>query len=199
MHQPSGDQLGDELPTTTTLLEGLKDHAATSIWQRFTDRFRPAVLLYARRCGLSQADSEDAAQLTLAEFCRAYRSGAFDRRKGRLRDWLFGIAKNQIRSIRRRLSPVATADLSDVPDEEPEELALWGECWEGSLLDRCLRIAARDFEPVTLAAFRLYALRNLPVAAVAAELGISENAVYIAKRRVIRRMRDVAAGMEDEL
>ncbi|MEW6253758.1 MAG: sigma factor, partial [Planctomycetota bacterium] len=83
--------------TNTDLLRGLKDPQNQTVWQQYVDRYRPLLLGCGRRVGLSHADAEDVAQLTLTAFCTAYQAGKYDRERGRLRDWLFGIMRNQIR------------------------------------------------------------------------------------------------------
>jgi RNA polymerase sigma-70 factor (ECF subfamily) len=54
-----------------------------------------------------------------------------------------------------------------------------------------------DFSSATWLAFRRSALDGQPVASVAAELGVSENAVLLAKSRVLKRLRAEAAGLVD--
>ena len=46
--------------TSITLLEGLKDPRNEAAWRRFMDRYRPILIGFARRLGLSPSDAEDA-------------------------------------------------------------------------------------------------------------------------------------------
>jgi hypothetical protein len=87
--------------TSDTLLLGLADPGNRTVWQQFVERYRPPILRFARRRGLTGDDAEDAAQQSLVAFAQAYQEGRYDREKGRLRSWLFGIARNQIRKTRR--------------------------------------------------------------------------------------------------
>ena len=57
---------------------------------------------YAARFNLKRADAQDAAQQTLIAFCNAYQQDKYQKEKGRLRVWLFGIARNQIRNLVRK-------------------------------------------------------------------------------------------------
>jgi RNA polymerase sigma-70 factor (ECF subfamily) len=64
---------------------------------------------------------------------------------------------------------------------------------------RCLLdLVEQEFEPKTFRAFRRLTLDGATGAEVAAELGLSVGAVYVAKTRVMRRIREEAAGLIDE-
>ena len=54
-----------------------------------------------------------------------------------------------------------------------------------------------DFAPATWAAFTRFALDGIPAPEVAGELGVSANAVYLARNRVVTRVRDELAGLLD--
>jgi RNA polymerase sigma-70 factor (ECF subfamily) len=56
-----------------------------------------------------------------------------------------------------------------------------------------------EFEPSTVRAFQLVALEGVPGAQAAGALGISLTAVYIAKSRVLSRLRELAEGLLDDL
>ena len=63
----------------------------------------------------------------------------------------------------------------------------------GCLLD----LVEAEFEPATLQAFRRLALEGASGAEVAEELGMSVAAVYVAKSRVLQRIRQEAEGLID--
>jgi RNA polymerase sigma-70 factor (ECF subfamily) len=54
-----------------------------------------------------------------------------------------------------------------------------------------------EFEPATWTAFSRVAIDGAPAGEVARELGLSVNAVFIAKSRVLSRLRRLGAGMID--
>ena len=190
--------------TSLTLLEGLRDPRNDVAWQRFAARYRPMVVSFAAGLGLSENDAQDAAQDTLLAFAQAYRQGAYDRRKGRLRSWLFGIAYRKVKDIQRAMGKEqvmadrsdATGCLASVPAPD-EAQQLWDDQWQRAVLDACLAEVARHVDPNTFAAFRLYVLEQWPAKKVAEDLGLSRNAVYIAKNRVISRMRELREQMDE--
>ncbi|MCH7720336.1 MAG: sigma-70 family RNA polymerase sigma factor [Planctomycetes bacterium] len=56
---------------------------------------------------------------------------------------------------------------------------------------------AHHVDTTTYEAFRLYVLEEWKPARVAEHLGVTRNAVYLAKNRVINRMRDLQAETEE--
>lgn len=189
--------------TNTYLLTGLKDQANDRIWEEFCARYRPILVAFAMRLGLSSEDAQDAAQDSLLAFAESYRKGMYDRDKGRLRTWLLAIARNQMSGERRR----AGAHHSVQPDHKTLMLAsiptedqwgrLWDAEWQKALIQACLRKARQDLEETTVRAFELSVLEEWPAERVAAHLGISRNAVFKSKRRVLSHMREAYRCMED--
>lgn len=191
--------------TSTYLLDALRDPQNHSAWLRFDERYRPLVVHYACRLGLRPEDAEDAAQQTLLAFNTAYQRGQYDRAKGRLRHWLFGIAHNEIHSVLRRL-PNREKQIVDQGDcdsffdalrDEDQLERIWEEEWRRAVLQECLAHARRTFEPRTLAAFELYAWKGWPAPRVAEHLGISENAVFLAKHKILKSIRQLLPMMEE--
>jgi RNA polymerase sigma-70 factor (ECF subfamily) len=178
------------LTTSTTLLAGLADANNHGVWTAFVSRYRPILIRLALRAGWPAQDAEDLAQQTLGEFVKSYRNHRFDRDRGRLRDWLFGIARNQMRNAARRRSDAhgqaGPADLEDAAARR-----LFDQEWERAVLARCLEEIRGQVGASTYQAFELFALRRVPANSVAAEMGITENAVFLAKRRVLSRLREL--------
>lgn len=191
--------------TSTALLEGLKAPDNSTVWLEFDNRYRPMITRYARRFGLTDQDAQDAAQQTLIAFCDSYRQGKYDRDKGRLRIWLFGIARNQILNTRRkkRGREVQVADASQatgffdkIEDEDQLEQA-WNEEWRQAVLRQCLEAVRKEFDGKTVEAFELFAWKGLPAQEVAEQLGMTANAVFLVKHRVMKRIRELLPAMED--
>lgn len=198
-----GEPLRETL-TSTTLLAGLRDADNREVWDGFVRRYRPLVLAAVRRHGVPTQDAEDVAQSSLETFCRAYAAGDYDRQRGRLRAWLFGIVHGQVRTWRRRAraAPRAGATeidarLAEIESAEAGLEALWEEEWRQAVLRECLAQVAREVEPATLRAFEATALEGREVDVVAAELGLSANAVYGARRRVLARVRELLPLMDE--
>ena len=191
--------------TTSTILSDLRDHANDAAWQRLADRFRRPIVRFACKLGFHESDAEDVAQETLFEFAAAYREGRYDPARGRLSRWLFGIAYRLSLSERRRaarraavVAPVEspTTFFSEVPDEQAASQT-WDQEWEQALLETCLQRVESEVEPDTFHAFRLAVQQELPAPRVAEMLGVSVKLVYNAKHRVLKRVRELRAELEE--
>jgi RNA polymerase sigma-70 factor (ECF subfamily) len=193
--------------TNTHLLQGLRSPQNHSIWRDFVARYRPMIVSYARKSfGLSIEDAEDAAQITLADFAEAYRDGQYDREKGRLRKWLFGIATNRLKSFARgraRNREVQVADASGatgfmprIRDDDRLEAA-WDQEWRQAVLRQCMEEIRFQFDAKTVEAFELYVLKDLPAKEVADRLEMSRNAVYLARHHILKRFQEILPRLEE--
>ena len=186
------------------LLNGLGNPSDEASWGEFDSRYRPLVLAVGRRLGLQEADAEDAAQEAMTAFVAAYRQKQYDRKKGRLRDWLRGIASHKIRDIQRKRSrrekPIAdesqgTRFLNQIEDHHIE--TFWEDECRKAILRQCLKEVRPEVAPKTFQAFQLFALEQWPAKQVASHLQVSEDVVYQSKSRVLARVREVLPQMEE--
>ncbi|MCK4872420.1 MAG: RNA polymerase sigma factor [Phycisphaerales bacterium] len=187
--------------TTTLVLDRLQD-SEDEAWETFVHRFRQPVVRFAREMGLAADDAEDAAQDALTAFLVAYRAGKYDRGKGRLHSWLFGIAQRTILDRRRRLAKehrrAPLAQQTAIWDAIPQKAVrmTWDRSWQQAVFDQCLAQVRVELEPKTIQAFELVALRDVPAEEAAEELGMTRNAVFLAKHRVLKRIRELQIEIE---
>lgn len=191
--------------TSTSLLLGLQDPKNDSVWTEFYSRYHPLLVSFGRRLGLSEDESQETAQEILLKFAEAYRNGHYDKAKGRLRTWLSEIARNKIidwkRRRARRPPPVQLGDAADQLVEEPDKDRIdriMQEEWHRALVSKAMELIQQEVEPKTLRAFELFVLQDQPAEQVAAELGMTANAVFKAKRRVLSRLREIYAQLNED-
>ena len=187
--------------TTTALLNNLHEADNEAAWREFDERYRPILIGFSRRLGLPEADAVDVAQETMVQFIKEYREGKYDRDRGRLRSWLLGIARFRVAGIyrKRATSRVSRGEsaIVDLPREAEIE-----EAWNTERRMTILRTAMEQLKnstkiaDKTVRAFEMVALQQQSVAAVAAELDISENDVYLAKSRVAAKLKEIVASIE---
>jgi len=195
----------DATRTTSALLDALHDAGNREAWSEFDGRYRPILINLGRRAGLSDVDSADAAQDTLADFFKSYRDKRYDRARGRLRQWLIGIARLKIADVRRARAKGAAqpADgaeggtLSEAADE-PAWHTAWDQEQRAAILRQALdQLRASDkLHETTLAAFELVAIRGVPAAEAASALNLSTQEVYLAKSRCMERIRTLIQRLE---
>lgn len=187
--------------TNTELLARLGDPADEEVWLEFDRRYRPIVLGFARRIGLTEHDASDLAQETLALFVREYRAGKYQRDRGRLRSWLIGMARIRAAEMRRRHFRRREARGESAFAEMPDEGTL-EHIWEEEMRREILRTAmaelrqSRTLKQVTLDAFERLVVHHEAPDKVAERYGLSLNGVYKAKHRCMARLRTLLTKLQ---
>ena len=186
--------------TPVSLLDRLRLPDSQEPWRRFVDLYTPLLQYWARRFPLQPADQLDLVQEVLTALCTEL--PRFERRPGkRFRGWLWMIMLNKYRERQRRLRarPVTTASSALVELEEP---CIQDEIEETEyrqyLVNRIMQLMQAEFEPTTWKACWAFVVQARSAKEVAEELGITTNAIYLAKARVLRRLREDLAGLLDD-
>ena len=186
--------------TTTQILSDLQQRRDTA-WEDFYRTFGPAVVAFGRHLGLRPEEAEDAAQETLMAFAQAVQAGRYDRQQGRLSVWLFGFARRIIMKTQRlrarHLGVTALPESLEYQCDDRDLHLTWETQWKRVILNRCLERVRQESDPQVFAAFVHYALQEQPADAVAQRLGMSRNAVYIAKCRILTRLRELESQLQD--
>jgi RNA polymerase sigma-70 factor, ECF subfamily len=176
-------------------------------WHDLCDLYRPLIAGWLRRQSVPEADIDDLMQEIFLAVVRGLPSFNHSGRRGAFRAWLRTIAYNYScdywRAPARRTAAsgddAAQSALGLLEDPDSPLNRYWDEEHDRYVL-RCLFEAVElEFEPATVRAFQLTALDGVTAAAAAGELGISLTAVYIAKSRVLQRLRKLAEGLLDDL
>ncbi len=176
--------------TSISLLERLRLPGEHAAWRRFVHLYTPLIFDWARGMGLSANDAEDLVQDVMTVLVRRLPEFRYDE-NGSFRAWLRTITVNRCRDVYRRrgVRPHTTGD-GFVDLETPDATdALVEEEYRQSLVSRALELMQNQFEAATWKACWECVVNDRPPEEVAAELGLSVNAVYVAKSRVLRRLR----------
>ena len=192
--------------TRPSLLVRIRDAADREAWRQFVDLYAPLVYRFARRRGLQDADAADLAQDVLHAVARSSERLEYDPRKGSFRGWLFTVARNKLHTFlrrrerqRRRIEDVAVDRLAEEPTApESEEEALWEQEYQQRLFDWAAEQVRGHFQARTWQAFWQTAVEARPPREVAEGLGLSVGAVYIAKSRVLARLKEQVQLMQLE-
>jgi RNA polymerase sigma-70 factor (ECF subfamily) len=192
--------------TSLSLLERLRARPDAPGWQRLVDLYTPLIHGWLRRHAVRPQDADDLVQEVLGVVVRELPHFEHDRRPSAFRCWLRTITLNRLRAFwRAQRTRAATAGYGDAEDrlrelEDPDGSLsrLWDQEHDQHVLRRLLELIEPEFTPATWQAFRRVTLDGARPAAVAAELGLSVNAVLLAKSRVLRRLRQEARGLVEE-
>jgi RNA polymerase sigma-70 factor (ECF subfamily) len=191
--------------TSVSLLERLRSQPDTASWQRLVDLYTPLLHGWLRRYALQQADVDDLVQDVLTVVVRELPHFQHNQQRGAFRCWLRTILVNRLRYFwrSRQSRPLAACDsdlgqmLDQLEDPGSGLSQLWDREHDQHVLRRVLELIEHDFAPSTWEAFRRVVVEGKDEEAVAAELGLSVNAVFIAKSRVLCRLRQESAGLVD--
>jgi RNA polymerase sigma-70 factor (ECF subfamily) len=183
-------------PTSSSLLARVRAREDAA-WEKLVCLYGPLVYSWCRRAGLQPADAADVGQNVFVAVSRSIENFRHDRAGDSFRAWLFTIARRKIcdhwsargaeatgaAEVQKRIEELAVEESSvsaaSIPSEDTR-----------ALYRRAIELVRSEFEPATWDAFWKVTVEDQPPAEVALALGISRNAVYLAKSHVKRRLRE---------
>lgn len=183
-----------DLVTSMTMLNGVSQDERQA-WERFVKVYKDPMCEFARSQaalhGMSETEAEDAVFTLFERF--AQHKERFDPSKGSLRNWLMMRLKNiLLDAARQRASEKARADraMADRTDGDSERQREWKEV-QLAIMRRALKVVLDEADPRTREVFTRVALEEGDPAKVAADFGLTANAVYQIKNRIIAKVRRI--------
>jgi RNA polymerase sigma-70 factor (ECF subfamily) len=172
----------------------IRDPRDVESWREFVTTYGPLIYRFGRRYGLQDADASDVMQDVLAQVAHAVRSFEYQPELGRFRDWLGTVTRHRLLRVRQchdRNPAVPSGGESAILERvaAPGQDAEWTAEFNAHVLQVALERARPHFEDQTWRAFERAWLDDCPAPAVATELGLGVDAVYVAKSRVLKRLR----------
>jgi RNA polymerase sigma-70 factor, ECF subfamily len=191
--------------TSVSLLDRLREQPDEGSWRRLVDLYTPLIRGWLHGHGLPAQEADDLVQEVLAVVVRRLPDFHRHEQTGSFRRWLRTITVNCVRDFwrARRGRPQAPGGggfleaVEQLADPDSELSRRWDEEHDRHVTQRLLDMIRPQFAPSTWQAFQRVALESAPPDQVAAELGLSVNAVFIAKSRVLSRLRQEGAGLID--
>jgi RNA polymerase sigma-70 factor, ECF subfamily len=166
-------------------------------FQKISKLYGGLVYHWCRSAGLSPEDSEDVGQQVFLTVARKLDGFRRDRPGDSFRGWLRVVARSRIMdhfrenadrelavggsSFLEQVGAVPTLD-EDVENESNLETII--------LYERAMQLLQSEFSDQDCQAFQLVLMEGLTPKDAAATLGVSVNSIYIAKSRILKRVRD---------
>jgi RNA polymerase sigma-70 factor (ECF subfamily) len=186
--------------TSHSLLERARDPTDAASWRRLVDLYTPLLRRWVRTYIAQAADADDVVQEILTVLVRELPHFEHNRSPGAFRAWLRSIAVNRLRVAWRSRLPATGGDaiseqLHQLEDASSPLSRAWDEEHDRHVVTTLLDAIRLEFQPATWRAFESTVQDGRKASEVAAELGISANAVLIAKSRVLKRLRQISEGL----
>jgi RNA polymerase sigma-70 factor, ECF subfamily len=184
--------------TSASLLDRLRQPGEEDAWTRFVKLYSPLLYTWAHRLGLQDPDAADLVQDVFATLVQKLPEFQYSRQSS-FRSWLRTVTLNKWRDRgRRRVCAVLAPDDVAFTEFAAAETEAFGEAeYRRHLVTRALQLMQSEFSPLTWKACWEHVVAGRPAADVAAELGISVGSAYVAKSRVLCRLRQELQGLVD--
>ncbi|MCA9176727.1 MAG: sigma-70 family RNA polymerase sigma factor [Planctomycetales bacterium] len=175
--------------TSVSLLRRLKQPEREEAWNRFVELYAPLIFHWGTGRGLNPADAADLVQEVMQILAVELPKFEYDPAQ-RFRGWLRTITLNKARDLHRRKRPTSGMEPFIEAATAPGGVDLFEESeYRNFLVNRALEIMKAEFQEHTWRACLLL-VDGMSGAEVAKALGIKEGAAYVAKSRVLRRLRE---------
>ena len=193
-------------PTRASLLVRLRDPRDTEAWRQFVQLYAAVVYGFARRRGLQDADAADLMQ----EVFRAVASSAarlnYDPERGSFRSWLYTVTRNKLYNFldgRKRHAQgsgdsAQQAVLEERAGQQDDPAGMWEQEYERRVFAWAAEQVRGEFQESTWRAFWLTAVDGQSAKEAGGQLGMSPGAVYVARSRVLARLKEQVRLLEDE-
>jgi len=190
--------------TRPSLLFRLADRGDATAWGEFAQIYTPVVHRLARQKGLQPADADDLVQQVLSAISKAIERWEVDPERGRFRTWLYRVTQNQIINAFTRRAPDRAAGDSAIAlrlNERPSQDGPTSQQIRLEFRREVFRWAAHqvqaEFSATNWQAFWQTAVEGRSVEEVAKELNLTCGAVYTARSRAMKRLKDKVQEFEE--
>jgi RNA polymerase sigma factor (sigma-70 family) len=197
----------DETPSTRpSLLVRLRNPQDEEAWREFVDIYEPLVYRLARQKGFQHADALELSQDVFLAVASAIDRWDPDPGRGKFRSWLFRIARNLMINLldRQRRGPqgAGTTDfrrlLEDQPAPNGDDSVLFDREYRREVFAWAAERIRTEFRDTTWRAFWLTAVEGVPAKQAAKTLDMTIGAVYIARSRVMARLRETIQQLDGQ-
>lgn len=194
-----------DTPTRPSLLLRVRDARDEAAWSQFVGIYTPLIFGFCQGRGLNEADASDVAQEVLKAVALALPKFEYDPARSSFRNWLFTVVRsklsNYLSAQARRPVPAGATTIQQFAEHTPDSTT--EDAWRREYQSHLVRWAAdqirREFKDATWNAFWRTAILGEDAEKVAEEIGVSINALYIARSRVTGRLKQKIDELGDPL
>ena len=196
----------NDIPQTRASLILKLCQRSEDAWQEFLAVYENALYRFCLSKGLQQADCQDVLQEVLTAVIKKLPSWDRDLKKGRFRGWLFVVARNIAVDIIDQKVKRATGSgdtvvgqmLAEVADKQSATEPSFDVEYRRVLFYWACRQVKSEVKDITWQSFCETAIGGEDAASVAEKLEIPVGSVYTAKCRVVARIRNKIAELDDQ-
>jgi RNA polymerase sigma factor (sigma-70 family) len=186
--------------TRTSLLERLHEGGDPVVWDDFFRRYWPFIFSIARQRGCNEHTAEEIVQEVMLAIFEKKAVFRHDPSRGRFRDWLGGVVRNKVvvrqRSPEERCRATGGDVLPDIESSDEPPDAQLEAAFDQAMLAFLLDQVRREVHPRTYQAFEAFTLGGCSGAEAAKLTGLTPNAVYQARKNILRRLRELGAAFD---
>lgn len=192
--------------TRASLILRLPTTGDAEAWEEFASIYEPFVYRFACRGGLQDADARELVQDVMLSVAKAVGRWKPDRSRARFRTWLFHIARNQLLDVlakkQRQLTAKGGTSFFGHLSEFSESTETTDQLIRLEHRRVLFRWAAERIQtvvrPATWQAFYMTAVEGQSAEDVATKLDLTTGAIYIARSRILAKLRDEVSKWEDD-
>jgi RNA polymerase sigma factor (sigma-70 family) len=191
--------MADSPTTRPSLLVRLRDAADGLAWGQFVNLYGPLIFRYGQRQGLQEADAADLTQEVLSRLAQSLPGWHYDPDRGAFRGWLFTVVRNQFRKLLQRRgrhvqsTGDTTAQRALLEQAAPDGADAWNEEYRRRLFTWAAEQVRPEIDATAWQAFWLTGVEGQPAKEAASRLGMTVAAVYMAKSRILARIKEQIA------
>ncbi len=188
--------------TRESLILRLPSHGDVEAWEEFISIYEPFLFRFAQRRGLQEADAREIAQSVFLSVAGAIDRWRPDKEKGPFRAWLFRIARNHLLNFiakNHRIRATGNSSAADIlrgiaaNDSQRDE---WDEDYRKEMFRLAASQTRESVQSATWEAFWDTAVLGKSTEQVATRLHMTVGAVYIARCRVLAKIRKLIGEWE---
>ncbi len=186
--------------TRYSLIAKLHDRADVEAWEEFAQLYQPLIFRIVSSRGLQFADANDVTQEVMTRVSKAIETWDPAHQKSTFRGWLYRITRNLTIDFLRRQEH-GTAKMVDInrhkqleliADPSSQESAEFYLHFEKQLFALIAHKVQSQVRANTWQAFWRSEVLNEPINEIAVQLDMSAGAVYVARSRVMARIKQEA-------